>query len=134
MEVLGERRGNIEDQTAILQLLNHFCTDYNLSKECLKIQKRIRIQLFNIGTNPMKRGVIFFQLELDTSNSLVYNNTEDPKLNQSLNITDERLPLKKLDRTQTSKPLPEGDVLLNKIKATGSCLVKIFKPSNRNAG
>ena len=132
MEVLGERRGNIEDQTAILQLLNHFCTDYNLGKDCLNIQKRIRIQLFNIGTNPMKRGVIFFQLESDPSKTLVYSATEELKPNQSLNVTDERLPLKKPDPTQTFKGPSEGEGLLNKIKASGSCLVKIFKPSNRN--
>lgn len=130
MEVLGERRGNIEDQTAILLLLNHFCTDYSLGKDCLNIQKRIRIQLFNIGTNPMKRGVIFFQLESEPAKSLVLPRIEP---NQSLNVTDERLPLKKADQTQNFKGPSEGEGLLNKIKASGCCLVKIFKPSNRSA-
>lgn len=31
-----------------------------MGKDLMRIQKRIRIQLFNIGTNPMKRGVLNF--------------------------------------------------------------------------
>ena len=66
VEILGERRGNIEDQVNVLKILNNFCTDFGMNKDCLAIQKRIRIQLFNIGTNAMKRGNIFFHPETET--------------------------------------------------------------------
>jgi hypothetical protein len=65
VEILGERKENIEDQITVLRILNNFCSDFGMGKDCLAIQKRIRIQLFNIGTNAIKRGNIFFQPESD---------------------------------------------------------------------
>lgn len=41
-----------------------------MNKDTLAIQKRIRIELFNIGTNPKMRGVIFFQAEQKASPTL----------------------------------------------------------------
>ena len=64
LEVLGERNNNLIDQVLYLDILSEACGSY-VEKDLKKIQKRIRIQLFNIGTNPMKRGVINFSLTND---------------------------------------------------------------------
>lgn len=62
LEVLGERKNNLKDQVLYLNILKDACCDYDMGKNLKRIQKRIRIQLFNIGTNPMKRGVVNFFL------------------------------------------------------------------------
>ena len=140
IEVLGERRGNFEDQTSVLAILNHFCTDYGLGKDCMAIQKRIRIQLFNIGTNPMKRGVIFFSPEPDPSKQRIKeggNNLEiegmiqsgkDANKSSAINLTDELVPLKRLEAMQSS--LKQSQLTSKKIESWDVCAVKIFKPSN----
>lgn len=62
LEVVGEKNNNIDDQIKYLKILKELCKDHGMNKELRKVQKKIRIQLFNIGTNPKKIGVVNFRL------------------------------------------------------------------------
>lgn len=123
IEVIGERRNNLEDQVQVLKILNNFCSDNGQGKDLLSIQKRIRIQLFNIGTNPMKRGVLFFQSE---SSALVQSSHMSKGL---LNEMDEMIP-----DLQPLKPQLSNYEMLNLGENSQRYSVKIFKPSNSREG
>jgi hypothetical protein len=102
-----------------LKILNNFCSDNGQGKDLLSIQKRIRIQLFNIGTNPMKRGVIFFQADtpilMDSS----------PESKAVLREMEEMIP-----DMPSLKPQFSDLGILNSQMKKQHYSVKIFKPSN----
>ena len=133
MEIIGERKKNLDDQIQVLGVLNNFCSDNGQSKDLLSIQKRIRIQLFNIGTNPMKRGVIFFQSEG------AFNIMESPPDNQRalasivpVHIGSTILP--PISKS-TATVIPQHSLSPEQVDAKRKAdltqyTVKIFKPSN----
>lgn len=98
-------------------MLNNFCTDYGMGKDIQAIQKRIRIQLFNIGTNPMKRGVIFFQTDQEG-----FQSKPTLKFKTFVELEGNRSSIARQDQAVDFS-------LLNKL-GKDRCTLRIFKPSN----
>lgn len=134
IEVMGERRHNLDDQIQVLRVLNNMCTDYGLGKDLLAIQKRIRIQLFNIGTNPMKRGVIFFQSDQSSMVNLLLGESKSGKgSKEDLHMkADKLIPLKNSESKGENLLFQGKDMLESPEKKSEEAhySVKIFKPSN----
>jgi hypothetical protein len=110
------------------------CTDYGLGKDLLAIQKRVRIQLFNIGTNPMKRGVIFFQNDQPLMGNILQleprsgRESKDELLNK-----DTRIPSTKLLESRVEGRLSQNREILDNLdlnQEEPQYTVKIFKASN----
>ena len=68
---MGERKDNVDDQIKYLRILTQFATEQQAHKNILQIQKKIRIHMFNIGTNPEKRAIVEFHSDKTTLQPVV---------------------------------------------------------------
>ena len=111
----------------VFKMLNNFCDNFGVGKDTLAIQKRIRIQLFNIGTNPMKRGVIFFLAEIDQE--LVSKSTFGARRTLTSRAIQQQPPVPTFGELPNQ---PESEAGPNHMEQRRGdrCTVKIFKPSN----
>ena len=63
IETVGETPENLSKQIFFLKIVNSICSNPNgnMDPALLRtLKKKMRIRLFSIGSNPMRRGVIQF--------------------------------------------------------------------------